>query len=45
MIVNHILISQFIIQEDMKDFFPSIKEDLIAKAFQYYMNFSPKFRY
>ncbi|EMQ1484976.1 RNA-directed DNA polymerase, partial [Escherichia coli] len=31
-----------IIQEDMKDFFPSIKEDLIAKAFQYYMNFSPE---
>lgn len=26
----------------MKDFFPSIKEDLIAKAFQYYMNFSPE---
>ncbi|AYJ93269.1 reverse transcriptase family protein [Klebsiella pasteurii] len=31
-----------IIQEDMKDFFPSIKEELIAKAFQYYMNFSPE---
>ncbi|ENV3613997.1 reverse transcriptase family protein [Escherichia coli] len=31
-----------IIQEDMKDFFPSIKQDLIAKAFQYYMNFSPE---
>ncbi|ELZ0422281.1 TPA: reverse transcriptase family protein [Salmonella enterica] len=31
-----------IIQEDMKDFFPSIKEDLIVKAFQYYMNFSPE---
>ncbi|HHH2217086.1 TPA: reverse transcriptase family protein [Yersinia enterocolitica] len=31
-----------IIQEDMKDFFPSIKEDLIAKAFQYHMNFSPE---
>ncbi|EBV4333592.1 RNA-directed DNA polymerase, partial [Salmonella enterica subsp. enterica serovar Caracas] len=31
-----------LIQEDMKDFFPSIKEDLIAKAFQYYMNFSPE---
>lgn len=26
----------------MKDFFPSIKEELIAKAFQYYMNFSPE---
>ena len=31
-----------LIQEDMKDFFPSIKEELIAKAFQYYMNFSPE---
>lgn len=31
-----------IIQEDIKDFFPSIKEELIAKAFQYYMNFSPE---
>ncbi|QQA77080.1 reverse transcriptase family protein [Pectobacterium parmentieri] len=31
-----------IIQEDIKDFFPSITEELIAKAFQYYMNFSPE---
>lgn len=26
----------------MKDFFPSIKEELIAKTFQCYMNFSPE---
>ncbi|MGF6438572.1 reverse transcriptase family protein [Kosakonia sp. 1610] len=31
-----------IIQEDVKDFFPSITEGLIAKAFQYYLNFSPE---
>ncbi|MDK1895509.1 reverse transcriptase family protein [Klebsiella sp. K4-172] len=31
-----------IIQEDIKDFFPSITEELIKKAFQYYMNFSPE---
>lgn len=31
-----------LIQEDIKNFFPSITKELIAKAFQYYMNFSPE---
>lgn len=31
-----------ILKEDIKNFFPSITEELITKAFQYYFNFSPE---